>query len=174
LRAWKGWKPAAGSTACLRIFSGVRAATSSISVDDHAEVELPGDVAALLHVDLEHLLALGPGLVGDELPAQDARRRGLGLGRAFHHLDTAGLAAAPGVDLGLHHNDRRAEFRGGLLGFLGGGGHDAPGHDHPVLLQNLLGLVLVDVHESSGFARPLGRLAAGQPASRVPSIPPAA
>ena len=64
----------AGSIATLRIFSGCLAATSSIStppsveamrvtrdvgpVDHRAEIELAGDVAAVLDVDAPHLPAL--------------------------------------------------------------------------------------------------------------------
>ena len=36
-RPWNGWKPMAGSIPTFRIFSGVRAATSSISTPPSAE-----------------------------------------------------------------------------------------------------------------------------------------
>ena len=115
-------KPIAGSIASLRIFSGCFAATSSISMppsvdaitvtrpvarsSEHAEVELVLDREALLDEQALDLLALGAGLVRDELHAEDllgasasASSRGLG------DLDAAALAAAAGVDLRLDDDD---------------------------------------------------------------------
>ena len=79
--------PFTGSMNTLWIFSGVFAATSSMSmppselairhdalraaVDDHPDVELLADVGALLDQQAAHLLAGGAGLVRDELHAED-------------------------------------------------------------------------------------------------------
>ena len=89
-RPWKSANPTAGSMLARRIFSGARAATSSIStppselamtvtrevapVDDHAQIELGCDVAALLDEDLLHLFALGAGLMRDQRCAQQRLR----------------------------------------------------------------------------------------------------
>ena len=80
--AWKSSSPKAGSIVSFRIFSGVSAATSSISVppsvdamtmlrrrrpvEQHREVQLVGDVDALLDVEAVDLLALRSGLDRDE------------------------------------------------------------------------------------------------------------
>ena len=59
--------------------------------------------------------------------------------------ETAGTAAA-GVDLGLHHVDRAGEFVGGGHRFVRGPRDIAVGHGNTVALQQVFGLVLVDVH----------------------------
>ena len=105
----------------FRIFSGCLAATSSISmppsveaitvtrpdaaIDDHADVELAGDVDALLDEEALDLLALGAGLVRDELHAEDGARLALRVDEALGDLDAAALAAAAGVDLRLDDDD---------------------------------------------------------------------
>ena len=120
-RPWNGWKPIAGSIATLMIFSGVRAATSSIStppsveamkvtrevraVDHHAEIELARDLAAVLDVDPAHLAARGPGLVGDERHAEHLVGELADLLDRPRELDAAALAAPAGVDLRLDHPD---------------------------------------------------------------------
>jgi hypothetical protein len=72
-----------------------------------AEVQLLRDVDALLDVGPYGPLALGAGLVGDELHAQDLGSSVAHLVGAAHELDAAALAAATGVDLGLddHHGE---------------------------------------------------------------------
>ena len=111
----------------VSIFSGVSCATVSMSmppsveatigdpaglaVDQQREVEFLGDVDAVGDVEALDLLALRPGLDGDQRPAEHLGRMvadvvdrlseadaALGVGRG---LELA-LAAAAGVDLGLH------------------------------------------------------------------------
>ena len=82
------------------------------AVEGHAEVELVLDVQALLDEQALHLLALGAGLVRDQLHAEIAlhgllRRRRV----ALAHLDAAALAAAAGVDLRLDDDDLAAGLR---------------------------------------------------------------
>ena len=73
-RAWNGSIPLAGSIATLRIFSGVsrrdlldldaalgradHGHPPGVAVDQQAEIELAGDVAALLDIDPLDLAAL--------------------------------------------------------------------------------------------------------------------
>src|SRR5690606_17197581 len=66
--------------------------------------------------------------------------------RRLRQLDAAGLAAPAGVDLRLHHHDLGAEAARGALGLGRRGGEPARRHRDPVAAQQLLGLVLVDVH----------------------------
>ena len=75
------------------------------AVDDHAEVELARDVDALLDEQALDHLALGPGLVRDELHAEDLLRRLARVGGALGDLHAAALAAAAGVDLRLDDDD---------------------------------------------------------------------
>ena len=78
-----------------------------VAVDDHAEVQLGDHLEALLDVEAPDLLALGAGLVRDELHAEDLlgelARFG---GAALRDLHAAALAATAGVDLRLDDDDR--------------------------------------------------------------------
>ena len=71
----------------------------------------------------------------------------------FDDLDAAGLAAAAGVDLRLHHPDRAAELLRGLHRLFDAERGDALRHRHAEIPQHRLGLVLVDVH--AGPAAPI-------------------
>jgi hypothetical protein len=98
-----------------------------LAVDQHAEIELALDVAALLDIDALHLAALGAGLLGDEHMAQ---HRGCGLRHVLRRFDDAHTAlalgivrempgaAAAGMDLRLHHIDRAGERSCHLFGLL--------------------------------------------------------
>jgi hypothetical protein len=70
------------------------------------------------------------------------------------------LAAAAGVDLRLDHPERAVQRAGGGLRLLRPGHRAAVGHRGAELLEELLGLVLVDVHVARNLPRSLG----GQPA----------
>src|SRR6185437_12318152 len=98
-----------------------------LAVDQHAEIELALDVAALLDVDALHLAALGAGLLGDEHVAEhlggvladlldgfDDAHAALALRIVF---EAAGAAAA-GMDLRLHHPDRPADVARHLFRLL--------------------------------------------------------
>ena len=81
----------------------------------------------------------------------DLARRTPPLSPALGLLELA-LAAAAGVDLRLHHPDRAGQRLRGRHRLVGREGRRALRHRHAVLTQQLLGLVLVDVHRSrSGF-----------------------
>src|SRR5207248_5904394 len=118
------------------------------AVEGDAEIELAGDVASFLDVDLPHLLALRAGLVGDELHAHHLLEDLARLFRAPRQLHSAALAAAARVNLRFDHDDALLAHqlaRGGdgfvlRLDQLAARDRDA------VSAQDLLGLVLVDLH----------------------------
>ena len=62
-------------------------------------------------------------------------------------LDGA-LAAAAGVDLGLHDGERAAEFGEGLAGFVGRLGDDVVGRGDAGRPQQFLGLIFVNLHSA--------------------------
>ena len=70
------------------------------------------------------------------------------------------LAAAAGVDLGLHHQVLDRQPLGGVVGFLGSGGDFPLGAGHSEAVEELLGLVFVDVH-GGGWNRALKRKSRG-------------
>ena len=80
------------------------------AVDQHREIELPGDRRAFLDVEAIDLLALRAGLMSDQRRAQDSSRLLLHIIDRLDHLDAAGLAAAAGMDLRLDHDDGRREI----------------------------------------------------------------
>jgi hypothetical protein len=72
---------------------------------------------------------------------------GLCLVAVVGNLDAAGLSASPDLHLRLH-DDGVAELLGGLAGLLRGHGNTAFGHGDAVLGEQLLALVLEQVHVS--------------------------
>jgi hypothetical protein len=115
------------------------------AIDEDGEVELALDGHLLLDEDGLHLLALGAGLVGDELHAEDLREDPGGLVGGVGELDAAALAAAACVDLGLD-DDLAAELVRGRPGVFGGGGDAALRDGDAEAGENLLRLELVDLH----------------------------
>ncbi len=97
------------------------------AVDQHREIELLLDGGAFLDVEPVDLLALRAGLVRDQRRAEDARRFLLHVVDRLDDLDAAGLAAAAGVDLRLHHPDRAAERLRGLHRLVDREGRNALG-----------------------------------------------
>jgi len=101
-----------------------------------------------------------------DLHAQDVRGVLLGLVGGLGQLDTACLPSPAGLDLRLDHHD--PELLGGCASLLGGAGHDAFGHRHAVLGEELLRLVLHQVHWSTKFlASSLSAWGASAPALGV-------
>jgi hypothetical protein len=124
-------------------------------VDEGGEVHLlrPLEVHALLDEEPPHDSALRARLVGAQRHPQHRLGDALAFVEALRDLDAAALAAAAGVDLGLHHH-REPETLGHLPRLLDGVGHLAFRHRDPVLGENRLALVLVDLH---GWNLPRGR-----------------
>jgi hypothetical protein len=118
------------------------------AVEDHTEVELTIDRQGLLDEHGANQLALGPGLLGDQGHSQDLIRQRDRLVRVVGQLDAAALAAAAGVDLGLHYHPA-AELFGRRPCRLGLGDDDAARHRDPVAGQHLFALIFVDLHVSS-------------------------
>jgi hypothetical protein len=85
-------------------------------------------------------------LVGDHAGAEHRLGGFAHLVDGLDQLDAAGLAAAAGVDLRLDHPVVAADGLGGF-GRLAGGTGDAPGRNGDAGLgEQLLGLVLVEIH----------------------------
>jgi hypothetical protein len=106
----------------------------------------------LLDEEAPHFLTAGAGLVRDELHAEDLLGERSRVGRAaFGHLDAAAFASAAGVDLRFDDGDGRArlglELLGGGLRLVDGERRDALGDGDAVAGEDLLALVLVDLHE---------------------------
>ena len=123
------------------------------AVHHHRQIHLAGDVAARLDVDRLHHAALGAGLVRHEGLAEQALRDLLRLVGRADQLDAARLAATTGVDLHLDDAERNAQVREGLAHFGDGRAGDALADGDAELRQELLGLILVDVHGFEGRAR---------------------
>ncbi len=116
------------------------------AVDDHAEVELVGDVAGLLDQHRVDGLPLLVGLEGDEVRAEHGFGVVLGLARGVDELHAAGLATSASVHLRLHDDLLRRELLGGLAGLGRRGGDEIVRDGHAVAREQRLGLVLVKVH----------------------------
>jgi len=116
------------------------------AVGDHGHVIFLADVRAFFDVQAPHLLALGPGLVGLELHAQDLAGQVLHVVYRAGQLDATALAPPSGVDLGLDHAHRRAQFLSRFNRLLDGEGGVSARHGHAELAQDFLALVLVNLH----------------------------
>ena len=122
------------------------------AVEDHRGVVLLGDVGAALDpdlVDAERALAVG----ADDVHAEDrvgVLARLLGV---LGDLDPAGLAAAADQDLGLDRAGVADPLRRGD-GVVDRVGDLAARHGDAVLGEQLLALVLEEVHEVAPEARP--------------------
>src|SRR3972149_11447415 len=82
---------------------------------------------------------------------EDRARRGLGGGGIAGELDPPALAAAAGMDLGLHH-DAAAQLLGNGPGGSGSVGHVARRHGHAELPEDRLRLALANLHGRRAFA----------------------
>src|SRR5207247_7041745 len=134
----------------------------ALAVEHQADVQLPLDRRRLLDQQAMYRETLGAGLYRHERLAQQVFR-GLAdvrVGRA--ELHPARLAAGPGVDLRLHDPAGAADFARPIDGLLGTVRDAALGNGDAEAREQLLGLVLVDVH---GYARVVA--SAGAPAVRA-------
>ncbi|MNY11144.1 hypothetical protein D3C86_1441570 [compost metagenome] len=126
------------------------------AVDQDRQVELARDVGAVFDVEAVDLLAgVGRlsrhqgvaehflGVLDHVLDREGQAHAALGVSRQFLEL---ALAAAAGVDLRLHHIERARQLLGGGFGLVGRGDGDAFGDRSAKGLENLLGLILVNVH----------------------------
>src|SRR5215469_15559271 len=99
-----------------------------VTVDQEAEIELAGNVAALLDIDSLDLAPRGSGLMRDQVLAQQRAYRSRDLFLRAAELDPAGLAAAAGMDLHLDDPNFTAETSRRLDRLGGGIGHPAARH----------------------------------------------
>ncbi len=172
LSTMAGVTPSEWSTSIVWILSGVSSATVSMSmppsveatketlpglaVDEDGAVELAVDIGAVFQIEPVDLLARLARLLGDERVAEHFLDMGAhlvgGTGEAHatggirpQFLELA-LAAPTGVDLRFHHIKRPGQrLDGGVhIGRI----HDrhAFGHRCAKALEDLLGLIFVDVH----------------------------
>ena len=114
-----------------------RAAASPVEHD--RQVELARDLGRLGHQHLAHRQAL-------DRERQDPRRLLVRLLGRVRELDPARLAAAAHQDLRLDDH-RAADARGDVARLLGARRHLPRQHRQPVAREQLLGLVLVEVHD---------------------------
>ena len=108
------------------------------AVEGDREVVLALDVGALLDPDAADRVTA-------DVHAEDRRGVLLGLRRVGGQLDPAGLAAPADEHLRLHDH-RHGQLLGGGPGLGRGVGDDPLGHRDPVAREELLALVLVEVH----------------------------
>src|SRR5690606_37812238 len=108
------------------------------AVEQEGDVVLLGDVRGTCD---QHLLDN----VSLDVEPEDGARLLLGVGRAVSEFDASGLAAATGLDLGLH-NHRAPDSVGGGTGGLRLGDDFTGLCGDTVLGEQFLGLVLVKIH----------------------------
>ncbi len=119
------------------------------AVEHDAEIQLARDGQRLFDQQALHLLALGPGLVRDQLHPEDFARQLAGFFSRLGQLDAAALAAASGVNLRLDDNAGCALVQQGLgrsFGFLAAFDHVPARHRHSVLREDGFRLILVNFH----------------------------
>ena len=115
-------------------------------VENHAEIELPGDLEPFLDEDPAHDASFRAGLMGDERHAQDLLRERLGLVRLLRDFDAAALAAPAGVNLGLDDDRPASETARDSCGLFGRVGDFTARDRYAILRQDLLRLILVNLH----------------------------
>ena len=108
------------------------------AVEGDGEVVLALDVRRLLDPERADDVAV-------DVEAEDVARLRLGVGGIVGELDAAGLAAAAGQHLRLD-DDGAAELLGRLARLLGRGGEPSVGDRDPDAPEEILALVLVEVH----------------------------
>ena len=101
------------------------------AIESDRQVELAIDVDGFLDQQLAHLLAIGAGLVGDQLHAEDLTGQLASLFRRTGELHSAALAAAAGMDLRLD-DAASAELSADLRHVGSVGGEPALRGGHPV------------------------------------------
>ena len=105
------------------------------AVHQTAQIQFVGDIHPILNQQSVNRNALGAGLFGDQGGAQQSTGDLFDILEAACQLDTAGLTATTGVDLGLDHPERAAQRLGGLHRFLLGGNLGAAWDRHAELLE---------------------------------------
>ncbi len=115
------------------------------AVEHDAQVQLALDGQRFFDQQPLHDSPGGTGLVRNQPHAEHVAGELGGFGGILGDLDSAALAAAAGVDLGLDHH-AAADLLGRPVRLLDRGGDLATGHRNVEPGQNGLGLILVDFH----------------------------
>src|SRR5690606_18800 len=115
-------------------------------VHDERQIDLLVDVGAFLDVEARHELAGSPGLMRDELLAEQGFGRLLDLVVVAAQLDAAGLAARTRMNLRLDDPLGTADLVGSIGRLLGAIGQATARNRNPESRKQLLGLILVNVH----------------------------
>ncbi|MCY1228304.1 hypothetical protein D9M72_406100 [compost metagenome] len=111
-----------------------------------AQVQFLGDVGAGFDQDFADRLTVGVSLIGHQALAQPVGGEGLGLFLAFDQLHAARFTAAASVDLGFHDPFATTDFFAGFCGFFRGVYGKALGYGQAVFSEQLLTLILVEIH----------------------------
>jgi hypothetical protein len=120
-----------------------------LPVEDVAEVEFALEGVGGLDIDALDGLALRSGLDRHEALAEEILGRVADLVVGPAQLDAAGLAAGARMDLRLHGPERSTEFGCCVDRLIGAEGNGTLRNGHAETGEQLLGLVLVHVHERS-------------------------
>jgi hypothetical protein len=89
--------------------------------------------------------------MGDQVHPDDLPGNAANLLFGLGQFDSAALAPAPGVNLGLNHNRVSAQGFGYLDRFIATKRHPALGGRHTVFSEKFFGLVFVDFHLQVSF-----------------------
>ena len=132
------------------------------AIDQRRQVQLALDVDAVGDVDAVDYAAAGAGLRRDQRLAEHLLGERLHLGARLGEAHAALLAgrgflelafaAAAGVDLRLHHEQRPRQLLHRLVGLAHREGDHAVRRRDAELTQEILGLMLVDVHAALQLA----------------------
>ncbi len=116
------------------------------AVRKDGEIQLLGDIQALLHQDLPDRFSLRSRLGGDQRPAQNGLCGAPHLVKGPRDPDPAALAAAACMDLGLDHHRELAELFSRRAGLVGIRCDMSLRNRDAAIPEQFLGLIFVDLH----------------------------
>src|SRR5687767_11380167 len=119
------------------------------AIENQSEVELTVNVQPLFDQHSPNLTAFWSRLMGDEISADHFTSFLFGLLRVARQLDAAGFAAPAGMDLGFNDTGAAAKPNCRRFGLFRRCGNFAPGNRNAVALENLFGLIFVNIHRLS-------------------------
>ncbi|MCY1363620.1 hypothetical protein D9M69_503880 [compost metagenome] len=120
--------------------------TAAGTIYHGAQVQFLGDVGAGFDQDFADRLTIGVSLIGHQALAQPVGGEGLGIFLALDQLHAARFTAAASVDLGLHNPFAATDLFAGFCGFFRGVYGKALGYGQAVFSEQLLTLILVEIH----------------------------
>src|SRR5690606_14657019 len=118
------------------------------AIDHHADIVFLLNLAPLFDQEAFHFFPFGARLMGDQHFPQEFFGVGAHFIQAAGQLDAPRLSPSPGVNLRLDNPQIPAQGLRRLHRLFGGEGHLSPGDVHPILFQDLVSLVLVNIHAS--------------------------